>query len=293
MSPLFRDELRIVLTPDQVLLVRIGRSVTWRGLKRRVLEKKAISCADYAVSQGKGGEAQGCATPWGAAMLALEAVLSKQKGRKAFATVILSNHFMRYVLLPWSDVPGNETEELAYARHAFRQAYGEAAETWDLRLSPGKVGMPQLASAVDQRLPEALRALFERTGIPLESIQPHLMAAYNTCENILSGRSAWFVLVEPGSLCLALLRHGGWESVRTMRLDGDGRVALPLILERESFLADSATAVDEVFLWAPWLGNALLPKSKRWKFWKLQPLLRAGLSPEPDARFAVALSGCA
>lgn len=289
MSPLLRDELRIVLSPDQVLLARIGRSVTWRGIRRSVLEKKAILCADYA----RGGEVQGMAAPWGAAMQALEAVLPGQARRKAFATVILSNHFMRYALLPWSDVPGDEAEELAYARHTFRQAYGEAAETWELRLSPGNAGMPQLASAVDQRLTEALRALFGRTGIALESVQPHLMAAYNTCHALLRGRSAWFVLVEPGSLCLALLRQGRWESVRTMRLEGDGRVALPLILERESFLAESATAIDEVFLWAPWLGNVLLPKSRRWKFWRLQPLLRAGLAPEADARFAAALSGCA
>ncbi|BBI99698.1 hypothetical protein FGKAn22_13910 [Ferrigenium kumadai] len=282
-----------MLTPDQVLLARIGRSVTWRGVKRLVLEKKSIPCANYAGSQANGGDVQGMATQWGAAIQTLEATLAKQAGRKAFATVILSNHFMRYVLLPWSDVPGDEIEELAYARHAFRQAYGDAAETWDLRLSPGKIGMPQLASAVDPRLPEALRALFGRNEIALESIQPHLMAAYNTCQNILDGRSAWFVLVEPGSLCLALLREGHWESVRTMRLDGDGRAVLPLILERESFLAESATAIDEVFLWAPWLGNVLMPKSKRWKFWKLQPLLRAGLVPEPDARFAAALSGCA
>lgn len=293
MSPLLGDELRIVLTPDQVLLARIGRSVTWRGVKRQVLERKAISCAGYAGSQAKGGDGEGVATPWWAAVQTLEAELAKQDGRRTFATVILSNHFMRYVLLPWSDVPADQAEELAYARHAFRQAYGDVAETWDLRLSPGGIGMPQLASAVDQRLPEALRALFGCAGIALESIQPHLMAAYNTCQNVLSARSAWFVLVEPGNLCLALLRQGGWESVRTMRLEGDGRAVLPLILERESILSESATAIDDVFLWTPWLGNALMPKTKRWKFWKLQPLLRAGLAPESDARIAAALSGCA
>lgn len=288
MSPLLRDELRIVLTPNQVLLARIGRSFGWNGLRRRVLKKEVVSCANYS-----GGDVAGGATQWGAAMQALEAALARKAGRKAFATVILSNHFMRYVLVPWSDVPGDEAEEIAYARHAFRQAYGDVTETWDLRLSPGKAGMPQLASAVDPRLPEALRALFDRTGIALESIQPHLMAAYNTCQDILRERSAWFALVEPGNLCLAMLRRGQWERLRTMRLEGDGRVALPLILERESFLAESATATDDVLLWAPWLGNPLLPASKRWKYWMLRPLLRAGLGPEPDARFAAALGGSA
>lgn len=285
------DELRIVLTPNQVLLTRIGRAIGWRGLRRQVLEKEAISCAP--------GEPSGNASPWEGALQTLEAALAKQAERKpfargkTFATVILSNHFMRYVLLPWSDVPGDEAEELAYARHAFHQAYGEDAESWELRLSPGKAGLPQLASAVDPQLPEALRVMFGLAGIRLESIQPHLMAAYNTCQAILSGRTAWFALVEPGSLCLALVHQGRLQSVRTMRLDGDGRVALPLIMEREAILSESDAVADEVLLWAPWLGNELLPKSKQWRFRKLQPLLRADLAPEPDSRFAVALSGCA
>lgn len=195
-SLLFRDELRVVLTPEQVLMVRIKRAMTYRGLRRKVLEKKAVLCAAYAA----GG------TQWGAALQALEAALTVQAGRKAFATVVLSNHFMRYALLPWSDVPVSEDEEMSYARHTFRQAYGDAAESWELRLSPGRIG------------------------------QPHLMTAYNACRPSFGGKSAWFALLEPGSLCLALLRHGSWESVRTTRMDGDGRVALPLMLEREAYL---------------------------------------------------------
>lgn len=137
MSLLFRDELRVVLTPEQVLMVRIKRAMTYRGLRRKVLEKKAVLCAAYAA----GG------TQWGAALQALEAALTVQAGRKAFATVVLSNHFMRYALLPWSDVPVSEDEEMSYARHTFRQAYGDAAESWELRLSPGRIGQPHLMTA--------------------------------------------------------------------------------------------------------------------------------------------------
>lgn len=291
MSLLFRDELRVMLTPEQVLLVRIRRGMTWRGLRRRVMEKKSLPCIAACETQGSG--VPGGTPLWGAAVQALEAALAKQAGRRVFATVILSNHFMRYALLPWSDVPATEDEEIAYARHTFRQGYGEAADGWELRLSPGRIGQPQLASAVDKRLPDALRALFGRAGIPLESIQPHLMTAYNACRPSLIGRNAWFALLEPGSLCLARLRHGGWESVRTMRMEGDGRVALPLMLEREAYLAEVDTATDEVLVWAPWLANAQLPGSKGWKFRKLRPQVRAGIATEHHQRFAAALSGCA
>lgn len=288
MSLSLSDELRIVLTPDRILLARIERSLGWRGLKRRVAEMEVVSCASS--SSGEGGvTSTGNETMWAAAMPALETALAKQAGRKARATVILSNRFMCYALLPWSDVPGDEAEELAYARHAFRRIYGDAAETWELRLSPGKVGLPQLASAVDPHLPEALRAMFGRAGIVLESIQPHLMAAYNTCQSMLRKRTAWFAMVEPGSLCLALLDQGCWQSVRTMRLEGDGREALPQMVERESILNESAASTDEVLLWAPWLEEELSLQNTQWKFRKLQPPLGADLAPELDSRFAAAL----
>jgi hypothetical protein len=277
---LFRDELRILMTPEQVMLARIGRAITWTGVRRRLVEKKVIACTAF---QGE---------TWAAAVQVLEKMLAGQAGR-AFATVILSNHFVRYALLPWSDVPASEEEEMSYARHIFRQGYGAAADGWELRITSGRIGAPQLASAVDKDLPGELRAVFGRAGIVLESIQPHLMAACNACWTALRGRNAWFALVEPGSLCLALLREGSWESVRTMRMDGDGRVALPLMLERESCLVESAAAIDEVLLWAPWMANAQVAGGKRWNFRRLQPQFRAGLVPEPHSCFAAALSGCA
>jgi hypothetical protein len=277
-----REELRAVLYPQQVLLLRVGREVTPRGLAHRVLEKRAIPCA---------ADAGGGSDAWSGAVRTLEAELPRLAVGTAFATVILSNHFMHYALVPWSGALRDEEEEIAFARHFFRQSYGAAAEAWELRLSPERPGSAQLASAVDGRLTDAVRASFARAEMELRSIQPSLMAAYNSCRGRLHKSSAWFVLFETGSLCLASLQKGRWGSVRKLRAGDDWRDALPLLLERESYLTDRDATANDIFLWAPELGKADLPKSARWKIHALQPVLRPGFMPEYDGRFAVAMGG--
>lgn len=281
MSPLLRDELRVLLGPDQVVLVRVGRELTSRGLKHRVLAKTVEECA--AVASGE--------VSWDAAIKMLEAKLPGLADRRMFATVILSNHFMRYVMVPWSEALSDEAEEMAVARHCFRQVYGDAAESWELRLSPEPAVARQLASAVDGRLLALLRGLFEQAGVTLKSVQPYLMAVYNNCRASLQERSAWLVLFEPGCLCLALMQQGRLASVRTMRIGSDWHDSLPLILEREACLAESDTASEAVFLWAPGLGNAALPASGRWQMHNLQPVLRTDCIPEYEGRYALAFSG--
>lgn len=281
MSPLWRDELRVVLAPGQVALVRLVWTLGRRGPVPRVEAKSVVDCAP-----ANGGEAL-----WSAAISSLETEMPRLLARKTVAKVILSNHFMRYTLMPWSETLSDATEDEAYARHCFRQLYGADTEQWDLRLSPQRAGLPQLASAVDTRLLAAIRGVFERSGVALASIQPRLMAAYNNCRLTLQGRSAWFALYEPGSLCLALLQQGRWSSVRTMRVGSDWRDTLVLALEREAYLAEADAATHSVFLWAPELGKADLPASGRWQIQNLQPLLRPALVPEYEGRYAMALSG--
>ena len=280
MSLSLRDELRVVLCPRQVLLLRIGRNLTLRGLTRRVLEKKAIACADTTTAD----------LPWSGAIRTLETELSGLAHATAFATVILSNHYMHYALVPWSGALRDEEEEEAFARHFFRQSYGAAADAWELRLSPERAGAARLASAVDGRLTEAVRTSFAGMGIKLRSIQPSLMAVYNSCRDSLQKGSAWFVSFETGSLCIGRLQQGGWGSMRKLRIDGGWRDALPALLEREAYLSD-ADATDDVFLWAPELEQTAWPQSARWKIHALQPVIRSGLLPDYDRRFAVAMSG--
>lgn len=279
MSLSLRDELRVVLLPDQVLLVRIGRKLTLRGWQYRVLEKKSVPCAG-----GDGGD-----DPWSAAINTLTAELPKFSSNVACATVILSSHFMHYEMVPWSEALSNEEEELAFARHCFSQIYGSAAESWELRLSQDSAGAPQLASAVDLRLLGALRGMFAQVNVRLKSIQPNLMAVYNNCCNRLQKLDAWFVLFEAGNLCIALLQQGRVRSVRTLKVGSDWRNTLPLILDRQAYLTELNTATKQVYLWAPEYGETPVPESGQWKINGLRPMIRPSFMPEYDARYALAM----
>lgn len=280
MSPLLPDELRIQLGPDQVILVRIRRELTRHGLKHRVLAKTAAECAVDPDNEA----------PWSAALKRLEEKLTEFGGRRTTATVILSNHFMRYAMVPWSKTLKNEAEEIAFARHCFRQTYGDSAAAWEFRLSSEWAGTRQLASAVDGRLLAELRALFEKAGVALRSVQPYLMAVYNHCCAGLQKRNAWLALLEPGCLCLAQVQQGYLASVRTMRVDDNWHESLSPILEREACLDASGSSSDEVFLWAPELANTVQPAGGLWKMRKLQPVVRKDFIPAFEGRFALPLS---
>jgi hypothetical protein len=277
---LLRNTLRIELAPDQVNLVHTERRLTLRGVRAAVWNQRLPSAA-----------AEHDAAPWRGAVQTLETALPRHTGRPAHACVILSSRFVRYVLVPWSDTLSDAEEEMAYAHHCFERVYGAAAAQWELRVSTDRDGVPMLASAVDAALPSALREVFAGAGVRLDSIQPNLMAVYNDYRRRLRGRHAWLALLEPGNLCLALLHQGRWARIRNLRIGPGWREDLTLILEREAYLADPAAATREVFLWAPVLGDAMLPENERWQFHLLAARPRHGYTPADEGRFLMAMEG--
>ena len=274
MSLLSHSELCIVIYPGQLVMLNVTDKLTLRGLRRHVQTQAHIPC-----------EAGGGDMPWSGAIEALATALPSFAKRNMKVTVILSNHFVHYVLVPWCDKLNGEKEEMAYARHCFREVYGDATDAWELRLSPNKAGVPALASAVDKKLLDELRGLLGRAGVGIKSIQPHLMAAHNICHASLHGRSAWLALLEPDNLCLAMLHKGQWAWMRKMRIGEAWHEELPTILEREECLAGAEAAVNEVLLWAPHLhekhgsGDGRIPASGRWQFQHLKasPKINFGL----------------
>ncbi|MFA6971934.1 MAG: hypothetical protein WC208_11100 [Gallionella sp.] len=274
MSLLSLSELCIIIYPDQLALLNVAYKPTLRGLKRRVHAQNNIPCE--AAVEGD--------MPWSCAIRTLATSLPLFARRNMKVTVILSNQFMHYVLVPWYDKLGGEKEEMAYARHCFGEVYGDAADAWELRLSPDKAGVPALASAVDKDFLDVLRGLLVHAGVKIKSIQPHLMAAHNISRTSLQGRSAWLALLEPGNLCLAMLQKGQWTWMRKMRIGEAWHEELPTILAREECLTGTDATVNEVLLWAPHLGfeDGMIPASRRWKFQHLKASQKYGFGMEHD-----------
>jgi hypothetical protein len=143
--------------------------------------------------------------------------------------VILSNHFARYAVLPWSAPLRSEEDWLAFARHAFAETYGAPAASWTIRVSRAARRKPRVACAVDTALLESL------LGVPgVCSVQPYLMSAFNARRRRLAGRTAWFVVQEPGRLALGLIQDGEWRSVRVRQATAQWQDSLADTLEREA-----------------------------------------------------------
>ncbi|MDO8772305.1 MAG: hypothetical protein Q7K57_27105 [Burkholderiaceae bacterium] len=280
MSPWLHNELRVLVCPNQVILLPVQRTLTLRGLRRTIHDPHIASCDSATGSQ-----------LWRAALQALESALPGCADGKTAATVILSNHFLRYAVVPWRGELADAQEDLTFARHCFIRVYGKAALQWELRLGDRQPEMSRLASAVDAELLDALRGVFNGAGVTLRSIQPHLMAAFNSLRVHLQQRSAWFALLEPGNLCLTLLRNGHWSRVRSLRVDSTWREELPLILEREAYLADDPAVPHEVYVWNVESGDTALPEIHPWQFHALTPGLAPGAASAQGGHFTMAVAG--
>lgn len=146
---------------------------------------------------------------------------SAPKGKVA---VVLSNHFVRYALVPWNAQLAGDTEETAYVRHHFARIHGERAKAWSFRASPASAGQARLCSAIDATLLEEIKAAFKGR---LVSLQPLLMSAFNRARAAVPSAGAWLVMAEPERACIALYAKGAWQSVH------NGRGEWPELLERE------------------------------------------------------------
>lgn len=273
MLPLLSDRVRIALTPETVSATRISRL-----FRREVTEKHTVPCAPASAP-----------ADWQAALAGLTDLLSRMKRERADGTVILSNRFVRYALLPWSENLRHPHEQMAYARHRFASIHGEEAENWEIRLSPGGTGEPRVASAVDPAMLQSLRDRFKGTRLRLNSIQPYLMAAYNLWRPTLNGGDCLFLAVENRRYACAALRGGRWSAVRGGVYHGELADELPVILDRERVWGDFSDR-PPVFVHAPEQPGFAPPAGQAWNVKPLRLPARRGFSPISDSGYGMAMT---
>jgi len=200
-SPLFPERLVVRLAPAEIAV----------GAKR------------YPCDPAFGSE------PWHGALEALKSV----KFPRSRATVVLSNHFVRYSLVPWSGALATPAEEQAYLRHHFAKIHGERAKAWLFRASEGRRGEPRVASAVDAELVAAIKRIFVSSQAKLVSVQPALMHVFNGARAAVpQPAGAWLVIAEADRACIALHADGAFRAVQNAK--GDWRA----LLERERYRVD-------------------------------------------------------
>jgi hypothetical protein len=76
------------------------------------------------------------------------------------------------------------------------------------------------------------------------------MTMFNQWRQELPDSAAWFVVAEPGRLCVSQLRKGRWQTLRTVKANGDWCQALQKLLEREYLISESGMERGAVYLCA-------------------------------------------
>ncbi len=185
--------------------------------------------------------------PWRASVQALAREFDATREHGSALHVVLSDHFVRFAVVPWSADLINEAERSAFARLSFAQLYGQANEGWDIALDESLVAQPSIAAAIDRALLAALRELCSARRMRMASTLPAFVRDLNRHRASMRAEAFWLVRVEPGRLTLALRRGGQWIAVRTRRLDGAGAESLSGALRQEA-LACGAPPYGAVYL---------------------------------------------
>jgi hypothetical protein len=128
--------------------------------------------------------------------------------------------------VPYSAALNGEAERLMHARHVLTNIYGEVVSQWTISLSDSRPGSSLVACAMPTGLLEELQVILRRLAIPLASLQPQLVCAYNHWRSRLPDDHAWFVSVDQGSLAAARVGAGGWDYVHSVRIGADWAVEL-------------------------------------------------------------------
>jgi hypothetical protein len=266
---LFPDRLLVSLAPSGIAWLRFAR---WP--RTRLLGAAAIAC-----DPGFG------AAPWYGALDALRTAMDALAREPLRASVVLSNHLVRYALVPAQDELSGAEEELAYARHVFARTFGGRAKDWDIRLDEAPRGATRVASAIDRELLQELRACFPRGGkARLVSVQPFLMPVFNRARRRPQGGLARLVLAEPGRACLARFAKGRWEALQNVRAGADSPADCAALLERDRHLAGD-DGVGTVYAYVACASPIDAPG------WRIEPLAPpAGIPASADARYALALA---
>jgi hypothetical protein len=203
-SPLWRDEVGIYLAQRRVCFVRIRRGV-----------RPALA--------GEEDHVEPLAEPgWEGSLALLEQRLAARTWSDARARAVIADQWVRYAVVPWSDALNSNAERLAHGRELMAGVFGEPMGEWSVSLSDAPPGESRLASAIPTALLESLRAMTARHGQKLTSVQPQLIAAYNTWRHILpAAEAAWFVTVDAGSLAALRMCGDGIDRVHAVRIGND------------------------------------------------------------------------
>jgi hypothetical protein len=200
------QQLHILMRPGEVRVVRRAAFPGSRGAVERA----------FAVPAARGGADE----PWRGSVQRLAEALAQLGARSGRMRVVVSDHFARYALIPWSAELVGDAERIALARVTFSEVYGPLADTWQVIMDEQPAGCPSLGCAIDRGLLQMLQDLAKAVGMRLTSIAPALADRINRHRRALAEATFCVASSEPGRLTLAFRHAGAWAALRSRRVDG-------------------------------------------------------------------------
>ena len=236
-------------------------------------------------------EDKAAGSPWLAELGLLEGLLSKAR-RGLPLSIVISNHYTRYRLVPAPPLSMPSEGVQALMLHCFRETYGDVADGWHIRANPMPDRGDVVACAVDRALMEGLKAAAVKSGLRLTSAQPYFMNGFNVACRSIAGAPACFVQAEPGRIMLGTMRDKSWLGLRALAATPRWQEELPAHIEREILLAGWENLSPAVFLHAPEVTDKITKQDKqRWQLQRVSARSVEGYSAQQDAAYAMALSG--
>lgn len=235
MSPLLRDSYTVLLAPAALTLTQRRPGLFGHAL----LAGQSLPCTlDSPAAHTVSTKPQ----PWQPALAALDHCLAAFKAGSS-VSIELSNHFMRYTIVPAMPPFSRREQLLAVARHCLQDIYGDKVEQWTLQVNPLPHGDSVLACATDTALLAAIDALGRKYRLRIRSIQPHLMSGFNAARSSLkpargqASQPACFVQLEPRRATLLLMRDRAWHAVAGCALSANWTQEVTALVSREMVFA--------------------------------------------------------
>lgn len=172
---------------------------------------------------------------WEGALTALEGLLAQARPQGG-ASVVLSHHFARALLLPPPPVRLSAQEMDGWVAGRLVESYGPEAQAWRPVWQDVPPGRPLPVAVMEGGHYDTLARHLREAGLTLNRAEPWLAAAWNRHRRSLSG-TGWLALLEPGRLALARVEAGWPRSLRSAQLGTDPLADLVALMARESLNA--------------------------------------------------------
>ncbi|MBX3617717.1 hypothetical protein [Nitrosomonas sp.] len=260
MLPLWHDQIRVFLAPTRLDWVRLKR-----GFKPIQLSKASVLF-----------ESAGETPNWNSALLQLAQVLSEEPGTDI--SIVLSNHFLRYIALPPQSEINTPEEVKSYAQFRMHEVYGNRVDSWALSISDWNPIDGAVCAAIPRDFLAQLEQLITTHGCKLKNIEPYLASVYDRWCAQLQHEKIYLAVIETGRICIAISHHGKWQSIRNQRILHNAADDLLAALDQEVIWSGTKEALELVHLFAPEHPELTLPPHSGWRVVSLPH----GKMPAPD-----------